>query len=73
MRFWIDETSGCNMCEPDCTDEWLHLIWCLGVDYDGRKSAQELRELVDELVEMSQKARNCLLDGKLFPPTKEIK
>ena len=71
MRFWKDEESGCNMCEPDCADEWLHMIWAVGCDYDGYTSARGLRELIDELVEMSQKARKCLQDGKIFADTSE--
>lgn len=67
MRLWIDETSGCKMFEPDCADEWLHMIWAVGVDYDGCSTTQELQELIDELVEMSQKARECLRNGKIIP------
>lgn len=67
MRVWVDEASGCKMCEPDCADEWLDMIWCLGVDYDGYTTVEGLRSLVDELVEMSQKARRCLQEGKIFP------
>ena len=27
MKSWIDEQTGCKMCEPDCADEWLFDIW----------------------------------------------
>lgn len=67
MRFWKDKTTGYKMCEPDCADEWLQMIWAVGVDHDGCTSAQDLRQLVDELVEMSQRARVCLRDGRVFP------
>lgn len=67
MRYWIDEESGIRMSEPDCCDEWLSMIWMVGVDYDGCSTATELKHLVDELVEMSQKARDCLNNGYLFP------
>lgn len=69
MRFWIDKSSGCKMCEPDCADEWLHMIWAVGVDYDGCSTIQELQELIDELVKMSQKARVCLRESKIFSNT----
>ena len=71
MRTWIDETTGCKMCEPDCVDEWLFDIWAIGCDYDGESTVDGLKKLVDGLVEMSQKARDCLHDGKLFPADKE--
>lgn len=67
MRYWIDEESGIRMSEPDCCDEWLFMIWMVGVDYDGSSTATELKDLIDELVEMSQKARDCLSNGRLFP------
>ena len=66
MRYWYDEETGAKMCEPDCVDEWLFNIWSLGFDYDGCHTAEEFKELVDELVDMSKKARECLWDIKLF-------
>lgn len=66
MKYWIDEKSGCKMYEPNCVDEWLFHIWAIGCDYDGYNDVKNLKELIDELVEMSQKARDCLHDGKLF-------
>ena len=66
MRKWIDEETGAKMCEPDCVDEWLFKILSLGFDYDGCHTVKEFKELVDELVDMSKKARECLWDIKLF-------
>ncbi len=66
MRQWIDEKTGLKMYEPDCVDEWLFNIWAVGVDYDGCRSAEDLKKLVDELVAMSQMARECLWKNKLF-------
>lgn len=67
MRYWIDEESGIHMSEPDCCDEWLSMIWMVGVDYDGCNTVTEFKRLIDELIEMSEKARNCLRNGRLFP------
>lgn len=66
MRTWVDEKSGARMGEPDCVDEWLFNIWALGCDYDGWHSAEDLKQLIDELVAMSQKARECLWQNQLF-------
>lgn len=66
LKYWIDEQTGCNMCEPDCVDEWLFDIWAIGCDYDGYRDAKNLMKLVDELLEMVCKARKCLWQGKLF-------
>ena len=66
MKSWIDEQTGCKMCEPDCVDELLFDIWAIGCDYDGCCSVEDLKNLVAELVEMANQARDCLWDGKLF-------
>lgn len=65
MRSWTDE-NGHRWCAPDCVDEYLFSIWALGCDYDGETAVEGLKRLVDALVEYSQKARDCLWDGKLF-------
>ena len=66
MKFWYDEEHDVNMGEPDCVDEWLFDIWAIGHDYDGYHKAEDLKELIDELISMANKARECLWDNKLF-------
>ena len=66
MITWTDE-NNIKWCDANCVDEFLHLIWAIGVDYDGNKGNLEgMEQLVDELIEMAQKARECLYDGKLW-------
>lgn len=73
MKYWVDGQSGSRFCEPDNVDEQLQLIWEIGCDYDGYGNSLEgLRSLVDELIEMSQKARVFLRDGKLFPEEENL-
>ena len=66
MKYWIDEQTGCKMCEPNCVDEWLQFIWDIGCDYDGYSDANNLKQLIDELVDASIQARECLHKGELF-------
>lgn len=66
MKHWYDKQFKVVVCEPDCTEEWLELIWAIGFDYDGCHSEESLKGLIDELIEMVQKARRCLYDGKVF-------
>lgn len=66
MKYWYDEEFQGMVCEPDCVDEWLNLIWAIGFDYDGCHNVKDLKDLIDELVDMSKKARKCLHEGKLF-------
>ena len=53
MKEWIDEATGVPMCEADCADEWLQLIWSVGCDHDGFNDVDSLKSLIDELVTMS--------------------
>ena len=66
MKEWVDEATGVLMCEADCADEWLQLIWSVGYDYDGFNDVDSLKSLIDEPVTMSQNARACMREGKLF-------
>ena len=66
MKECVDEATGVPMCEADCADEWLQLIWSVGYDYDGFNDVDSLKSLIDELVTMSQNARACMREGKLF-------
>lgn len=70
------ETNNVSMYEPNCVDEYLYNIWAIGVDYDGYSKAEDLKNLIDELVDMSKKARKCLWENKLFgmygSPKKEV-
>lgn len=66
MKFWYDAENDVKVGEPDCVDEWLFDIWAIGFDYDGCTTTDELKKLIDELVEMSKKARECLWGGQLF-------
>ena len=66
MRYWYDKEYKGVMCEPSCADEWLELLYDIGLDYDGCGTVESLKGLVDELMEMSTKARTCLYEGKIF-------
>lgn len=66
MIRWTDKETGIQMCEPDCAEEWLWSIWAIGCDYDGCNDVDSLKGLVDELVEMAQKGRECLRAGRIF-------
>jgi hypothetical protein len=71
MKFWYDKDFKGIICEPNCVDEWLAYMWAIGCDYDGCHSAEDLKKLIDELVDMAQKARKCLHDGKIFEDENE--
>jgi hypothetical protein len=66
MKFWYDKEFKGVVCEPNCADEWLELLWDVALDYDGCGTVDSLKELIDELVDMSNKARKCLHNGELF-------
>ena len=64
MRYWTDE-SGIRMCEPNTADEWLKFIWEIGFDYDGETTVEGLKGLIDEIIEISFKARTCIEEGRI--------
>jgi hypothetical protein len=66
MIYITDEETGMRIAISDCVDEYLFDIWAIGCDYDGCHNTQDLKALVDELVSLANKARECLWEGKLF-------
>jgi hypothetical protein len=66
MKYWYDKEFEGIICEPNCAEEWLGLICEVAMGYDGCYTVESLQGLVDELVDMSKKAYNCLYDGKIF-------
>lgn len=69
---WIDKETGCSVFEANNVYECLYMIWAIGCDYDGRNTVESLKDLVDDLVGCSNKARSFLLDGRLFPARNEL-
>lgn len=67
MKYTFDEQTGVTYSNPSCVDECLFDIWAIGCDYqDGCYRVEDLKKLVDTLVELAQQARAFLHDGKLF-------
>lgn len=71
MKYWYDKEFKGVVCEPNSADEWLELLWQIGFDYDGCNTVESLQGLVDELIEISTKARVCLDNGELFENKEE--
>jgi len=61
-----DKGAGGENTQLNCVDEILYLIWAIGCDKDGCVSKKDLEELIDEIVQMSIRARECLWKGRLF-------
>lgn len=40
-------------------DAWCGQIWTIGFDYDGYNDVKNLKDIIDELVDYSQKAIAC--------------
>lgn len=66
MKELHDEKFGVSY-EPECANEWLDLVCGIAVDYDGYRKAENLMELIDEMVEYVVNARECMEQGKLYP------
>lgn len=71
MDHWYDKEFKAVVCAPNCADEWMRHIWEVGCGYDGCNTVESLKELVDELIEYSYNARECLYEGKIFEDKEE--
>jgi hypothetical protein len=66
MKKLHDERFGTSYA-PECADEWLELAQDIAVGYDGCKSEESLKALIDEMVEYVKNARGCIKKGNLYP------
>ena len=66
MREYINKlpTENVNELKEEIHDlnNRRHLIWALGVDYDGCNTVESLKELIDELVSYTQLPREQVPD-----------
>lgn len=65
MKYYYDKEFDGICGVPNCADEALYNIWAYGCDYDGCNTVEGLKELIDELVKLSQDAREFIEEGKL--------
>ena len=66
MKELYDEKFGTSY-EPECADEWLELAHDIAVGYDGCRTKESLKALIDEMVEYVGNARECMMKGNLYP------
>jgi hypothetical protein len=66
MKELHDEKFGTSYM-PECADEWLELLHDIAVGYDGCRSEESLKALIDEMVEYAGNARECMKQGNLYP------
>jgi hypothetical protein len=66
MKELYDEKFGTSYM-PECADEWLELVHDIAVGYDGCRSEESLKALIDEMVEYAGNARKCMKQGNLYP------
>lgn len=55
---------------PKSADEWLELIHDIAYDYDGYRTVEGLKSLIDEMSDYAHKARVCLHEDKVFDDRK---
>ena len=61
MNQTIDEYN------PSTVDECMELIVAIDFDYDGYRTAENLKSLIDEIVHYARQARILLRQGENFP------
>lgn len=65
MKEIINEYKTSYM--PERADEWLELIHDIAVGYDGCRTEESLKALIDEIVEYAGNAREYMKKGNLYP------
>ena len=59
--------QGQKCAEESSALECLFMIWAIGYDYDGEETVDGLKQVVDELVSLAQKARGFIDEGQIVP------
>ena len=70
MKRVYDEQTKITFVEPDCVEECLEFIYGISIDYDGYNTAENLKSLIDEIREMTVKAKQFLDDHKFYSEEK---
>lgn len=70
MDYYYDYALNGIIHSPDCADECLSEIINIAFDYDGCNTVQEFKELIDEILDLAEKARKCIIDGKIVADKK---
>lgn len=71
MKYWYDKEFKGVICEPDSADEWMEHIEDIAFDYDECETIESLRRLIDKIIEITAKARICLIENKIFKNVEE--
>lgn len=72
MKFEFDPEFGVVWAKNSCALDSLFLLRAIGIDYDGMDgSINDMRDLVDELVELAGEAVDFIRKGKIEPDEEE--
>ena len=66
MKTWIDKETGIPDSKPDAVDEYLNMIFAIGVDCDGCYTVEKLKSIINEMVSLASDARVALEENRLY-------
>lgn len=66
MKYFYDPSEKEVFCADNNAEECLRTIRLLALDYDGRNSADELKELIDEFSTIADTALDYLFMHRIF-------
>ena len=72
MKWYYDKEFDGIVGTPNSADNILHYIWAYGCDYDGCNTVDNLKDLIDDIVKMSQDAREYIEKGWLNDSNPEV-
>ena len=73
MKFYYDKESGMVFTSPNCVEDCLHNIWEHGIIYEDFQSSEGLKNIIDNIVDLSQDARQFISEGKMIRDDPDVK
>ena len=73
MKFYYDKEFGVVGWSPNCANECLHQIWICGTIYNEVESSSGLKNIIDNIIDLSQDARQFISEGKISKDDPEVK
>lgn len=65
MKYWFNSEFGGVVCDANNAEECFDMIIDIGFDYDGYSRAEDLKKLIDELVEYAKRGNQFICQGQI--------
>ena len=73
MKFYYDKESGMVFASPNCVEDCFHNILEYCIIYEDFQSVEGLNNIIDNIVDLSQDARQFISEGKMTRDDPDVK